>query len=273
MKRALISTTLAVLVSGLSLGAVAQGKASARHVHHVSMDESGTPYQADLVPTTMEAQSSSIEIGADHWSARGYDLRTLIAQVFDMDARLVDLPEGVSTEARYDLTVSTPTEVSTETMQRILVSAIEKKFQFKIAPESRTMDVYVLTAPNGPGADLHRHIQSSRARLVGTGAGEEDGGGRITYMGRACSGVTSGGISVEDGTIAEFRQTLEPDLDRVLLDETNLHGSYDFKIGTYANQAQLFQMMQNGLGLVVSPAQRKVTVLAAHPVDSLQAKL
>ena len=92
-------------------------------------------------------------------------------------------------------------------------------------------------------------------------------------MGRACSGVTSGGITVEGGSITEFRQTLEPDLDRVLLDETNLHGSFDFKIGTYASQTQLFQMMQNGLGLVVTPAQRQVTVLTARPVGSLEAKL
>ena len=271
MKRALISATLAVLVSGLSMSALAQGKA-ARRAHHVSMDQSSIPYDAQLVPTTMGPDSTSIEIGADHWSARGYDLRSLIAQIFDIDARLVDVPESTATDARYDLTVSTPTEVGAETMQRILVSALEKKFNFKIAPESRTMDVYVLTDPNGPRTGLHRHILSSRSHLVGTGA-DEDGGGRITYAGRACSGVNSGGITVEGGTMAEFEQTVEPDLDRVLLDETNLRGSYDFKIGSYANQSQLFQMMQNGLGLVVTPAQRKVTVLAAHPVGTLQATL
>jgi uncharacterized protein (TIGR03435 family) len=97
-------------------------------------------------------------------------------------------------------------------------------------------------------------------------------------MGKDCSGVNSGGITVEGGTIAEFRRTLEPDLDRVLVDETKLHGSYDFKIGMYANQTQLFELMRVGLGLVVTPEQRKVTVLAVrpaetHPNGELQAKL
>ena len=88
--------------------------------------------------------------------------------------------------------------------------------------------------------------------------------------------MTSGGISVSGGTISDFQRTLEPDLDRVMLDETNLSGSYDFKIGTYVNQSQLFQLLHEQLGLVVTPAQRKVTVVAVRSVggqNMLQAKM
>ena len=42
-------------------------------------------------------------------------------------------------------------------MQQVLADAVEKQFGLRIAPESRTMDVYVLTAPNGPGAAMKRH--------------------------------------------------------------------------------------------------------------------
>jgi uncharacterized protein (TIGR03435 family) len=97
-------------------------------------------------------------------------------------------------------------------------------------------------------------------------------------MGKDCSGVSSGGISVSGGTMSEFRRTLEPDLDRVLLDETHLAGSYDFKIGNYGNQDELFKLLHDQLGLEVTRAERNVTVVAvrsaAAPAQNLlQAKL
>jgi uncharacterized protein (TIGR03435 family) len=141
------------------------------------------------------------------------------------------------------------------------------------------MDVYVLSAPEGLGSGLkqHRFARRSGLKMLVSGDDSNDEGGRITYMGKDCSGVNSGGITVEGGTLADFRRTLEPDLDRVLVDETKLRGSYDFKIGMYANQKQLFDLMHAQLGLVVTPEQRKITVLTVRPAhtpsNTLQAKL
>jgi uncharacterized protein (TIGR03435 family) len=220
-------------------------------------------------------------VGADHWEARGYDLKSLIAEIFEIDGRLVDVPDAVAANGRYDVSLSLPTELDQDSMQRILVKALAQRFGVTIKPEARSMDVYVLSAPEGPASGLKRHSFARHAglkRLVSGGDDSDDEGGRITYMGNDCSGVNSGGITVEGGTIADFRRTLEPDLDRVLVDETKLRGSYDFKIGMYANQKQLFELMRVGLGLVVTPEQRNVTVLAVRPAEAqpsaqLQAKL
>jgi hypothetical protein len=48
------------------------------------------------------------------------------------------------------------------------------------------------------------------------------------------------------------------------VDDTNLTGSYDFRIGSYRDQQELFKLMQEQLGLAVVPAQRKVIVLAVR---------
>jgi uncharacterized protein (TIGR03435 family) len=283
MKRALISACLSFGLAGsFATAANAQAKHSYQPVRGaVRVDDANVPYEARIEPTTMAADSTSIETGADHWSARGFDLKTLIAQIYDIDVRLVDLPEGAGADARYDVSLSLPTEVDQDAMQRLLADALRKKFGLTIRAESRAMDVYVLSAPEGPGTELHKHAfpqrKSGLAKLVGMGSADDadEAGGQITYMGRDCSGVTSGGITVSGGTISDFRRTLEPDLDRVLLDETKLAGSYDFKIGTYVNQDQLFQLLHEQLGLEVTPAQRNVTVLAVRPVETknLQAKL
>jgi uncharacterized protein (TIGR03435 family) len=230
----------------------------------------------------MKAGSTSIDIASDHWVARGYDLKTLISQMFDVDARRIDFADDGSPDARWDVTLQLPREVDQDMMQYMLQGALEQKFRLKIAAETKTMDVYVLTAPNGPGAALHRHGAAGRAglaTLVAAGSVEgsddaaSDDAGQITYFGKNCSGVSSGGIAASAGTMGDFRRTLEPDLDRLLVDETHLAGSYDFKIGNYANENELFKLMHDELGIAVTPAQRKVTVLTVKPAQEMQATM
>ena len=283
MKRAPISAYLGVvLMFGVATNVVAQSASHAPVRRAVHADHSALPYQVHLDASTLKAGSTSIAIGSDSWSAQGYDLRALIAQVYNVDARRIDLPEGFGAGARYDLSVDLAADVDPATMQQVLGDAIQKKFGVTIQPESRPMEVYVLTAPNGPGAAMHRHsfaAQRGRKSLVADGDAEGgDGLERITYMGKDCSGVSSGGIDVSGGSMSEFRRTLEPDLDRVLLDETHLAGSYDFKIANYSNQDELFKLLHDQLGLEVVRAERNVTVVTVRPASApaqnlLQAKL
>jgi uncharacterized protein (TIGR03435 family) len=87
---------------------------------------------------------------------------------------------------------------------------------------------------------------------------------RISYAGKECSGVAAGGISASAATIPDFRRTLEPELDRLLVDDTHLTGSYDFQIGTYRSQQELFELLRAQLGIVAAPTHRSVTVLAVR---------
>jgi len=262
MKRAPIAAYLSFgLVCGIATTAIAQGSPAYKTVRRATHSASSNLMnQVHIVPTTMKPGSTSIETGADTWKARGFDLKTLLAQIYDIDVRRIDFADKSDADARYDLTLTLPREVEQDEMQHLLVSALENKFGLNVSEETRSLDVYVMKAPGGPGGDLHRHASADDAE-------------QITYMGKDCSGVSSGGIAVSAGTIADFTRTLEPDLDRVLVDETRLAGSYDFQIGNYANEQELFKLLHDQLGLVVTPAQRKVTVLAVRPAQSLQAQL
>lgn len=280
MKRAAVTASLSLgLVVGAVTAALGQSPATNRTVHRsAGASSSNLAYQVHVAPTSMKLGSTSIETGADTWKARGFDLKTLLAQIYDIDVRRVDLADDSNADARYDLTLSLPREVEQDEMQRLLVSALEKKFGLSISEESRSLDVYVMSAPSGPGSELHRHASAhagGSAKLVALSSDDAsmDDAEQITYMGKDCSGVSSGGIAVSAGTIADFTHTLEPDLDRVLVDETKLAGSYDFQIGNYSNEQELFKLLHDQLGLVVTPAQRKVTVLAVRPAQSLQAQL
>lgn len=255
-------------MGALVTGAAAQSRAHYQTVKRVT--QASAP-AVRIAPTTLQANSTSIEIGEDRWSVRGFGLKSLIAQVFNVDERRVELTGAADEDSRWDVSMAIPADADEDAVEQALKTALEHKFGLTITPESREMDVYVLSAPNGPGAALHRHGHG-RATLVAAGDDEEsDDAGQITYSGRDCSGVlSSGAIEASAGTIGEFRRTLEPDVDRLLVDETNLKGSYDFKLAGYSNQDELFQKMQQELGIVVTPTQRKVTVLTVRPAEGEQ---
>jgi uncharacterized protein (TIGR03435 family) len=276
MKRATVSAFLGLaLVGGLAAGALAQSSTSHLPAERTGgADHSKLPYEVRIVPTTMKGSGSSVEIGADSWIARGYDLKSLIAQIYDIDARRIDFPAGETANARYDVTLTASQAVDADAMQRLLEDALEKKCRLSIKPESRSQDVYVLTAPNGPGVAMHRHAASQHSsgkaalmalELGGGPAQETEDEEQITIMQRNCSGVPSGGgIKATAGTLPDLGRTLEQDLDRLLIDETHLTGSYDFQVGSYDNKESLFKLMREQLGIVVTPAQRKVTVLTVR---------
>lgn len=282
MKRALISACVSFgLMFGITTASMAQGSISNRPIaKSFRADQTRLPYEVHITPTTMKPDSTAIETGGDSWIARGFDLKTLIAQIYDIDVRRIDFPDNGTANARYDVTLALPVEVSQDVMQQILEEALESKFTLTIRPQSRPMDVYVLSAPNGPGRVMHAHSFAAQAAalksLVAQDSGAEpaDDLGRITFTGKDCTGGTSSaGISVTAGTMSDFRRTLEPDLDRVLLDETHLTGSYDFQVGTYGNQDQLFKLLHEQLGILVTPARRDVTVLTVRPAHELKAEL
>jgi uncharacterized protein (TIGR03435 family) len=264
-----VATSVAQSVSGHSTG------------RSFRASQTSPAHEIHITPTTMAAGRTSMTIGSDSWTAIGYDLRSLIAQVYDVDARRIEFP-GAAADARYDVSLTLSDDVDQNVIHRLLQEALKKKFRLAVTPENKTMDVYVLTAPNGPGTALHRHMASvlpgRRAGLATQNSAdgpetEMDDMQQITFIGKECSGVSSGaGITMSAETIAEFRRTLEPDMDRLLIDETGLAGNFDFAIGGYANRNELFKLMREQLGIVVTAAERKVDVLAVRSAQELDAK-
>ena len=123
MKRAPISAILSAL---MALG-VAPALAQSQPARRATRVEQGIA--ADLVhitATTMKEGSTSIEVGSDRWNARGFDLKTLISQIYDVDVRRIDFPNNGLADARYDVTLALPEDVDADTMQLLLQAALRK---------------------------------------------------------------------------------------------------------------------------------------------------
>src|ERR1700743_2218964 len=137
MKRAPIS---AILSLSLAFGIATTATAQRKSVHRPTRLEQGIASNlVHITQTTMKPGSTSIEVGSDRWNARGFDLKTLISQIYNVDARRIDFPNNGLADARYDVTLALPEDVDADMMQLVLQAALEKKFGLAINEESRTM--------------------------------------------------------------------------------------------------------------------------------------
>jgi uncharacterized protein (TIGR03435 family) len=233
---------------------------------HLPTRQVAAPYRFQMMPTKMDRGSVSIEIGADSWVARGFDLKSLIAQMYDFDPRRIDFTNHDLADTRYDVTLTTPTDMDADALQELVVKALEKKLGLNILHESRMLDVYVLSAPQGPASSMHRHSVKDGQ--------EADDSEQFDFQERHCTGTASSrGITAVGGTMQGLARQLEPDLDRLLIDETHLPGEYDFTVGGYSNEQTLFKVLHDELGLVVMPARRNVSIVVVGPAGSTQAGL
>ena len=258
MKRTSASVRFSLaLAFGLAAWATAQNMTP-----HLPNGQAAVAYQLKIVPTKMDQGNVSLEITPDSWIARGFDLKSLIAQIYDFDPRRIDFTDPGLADARYDVTLTTPTEMDPDVLQNLAVEAVTKKLGLSIVHESRALDVYVLTAPGGPGSAMHRHFAEA-------GADEPE---QFKFEARHCAGIASGGgIAASGGTMREFTRQLEPDLDRLFIDETHLTGGYDFTVGGYANQETLFRLLHDQLDLVVVPARRIVAMVVVRTTGDTRA--
>ena len=156
-----------------------------------------------------------------------------------------------------------------------MLAWIEVHFHIAVIRETRLMDVYVLTAPDG----LSPSVKEARG---------EDGGigtfGSMFYLERTGDETPRPesldaflrdkpgalvNIAASNATLAELGQLLEPGLDRFVVDETGLTGRYDLQVTGEATSTDEFrQRLRDQLGLVLTPASRNVTMLVARDAEA-----
>jgi uncharacterized protein (TIGR03435 family) len=69
-------------------------------------------------------------------------------------------------------------------------------------------------------------------------------------------------ISAENTKMADFRRALEDGLERPIVDETNLDGTYDLEVrGNASSTEEFLGMLRDQLGLVLTPEHRNIEML------------
>ena len=130
------------------------------------------------IPPSLEVQISPSKTngtnenrGPDWWVQRGFDLKAVIAKVYEKDRSRIVLPNTLQNEERYDFVLVPPHQMDPAAMHHLLQQAIQKYFHVSAIVENRPADVYVMTALEG---------KTPRAK---TGDDSNMGGGSIGWSG------------------------------------------------------------------------------------------
>lgn len=210
--------------------------------------------------------------GADFWSFQDFELKDLIAELYDINPVRIHLPTQLDDGKCYDFAIVLPEPESKENIYNRIRHGIEEHFRVTATHEERLLDVYVVTAPNGrpPAAktrlddelDLSWHRASSVEFQVSRVAGGPD---EFADVPKAVSIDDIRGISLV-GTMDEFCRTLERQLDRPVVNGTNLDGEFAFRVEASAGiDNDFLERLRVQLDLSVTPAQRRVQIVVLKP--------
>src|SRR4030042_3839777 len=163
--------------------------------------------------------------------------KNLISYAFSVPtARIIAV--GPIPEQAYEVTVRIPDERK-DLLRPFLQQAMAAAFGLKIWREKRVMEVLILRLSAGQQV-LLRPSEKTNSNWM----------------------TDDGSISGSALTIENFRMSLEDGLQTVVLDETDLKGTYD--IAFYWNskeEASVFQEIRKQLGLELKKERRPIEVL------------
>ena len=231
-------------------------------------------YDVHISPTTREEEQGTLGSGGDdYWMRLGYELKPIVAEVYGVDESRIDVPPALDAASRYDFVLVLPKPESRSRIEHLVQQAIRKHFQVVIAHETRSMDVYVVTAPDGVKA----------AKLL-----ELSGGGAMTSfrdfqvdtrvrplpamreLMRQAFSRGKCGVFGSGTTIADFCKGLEQNLGHTFVDETGLTGVYDhLELRADDHRFEdVLQALRDQLGLVATRERRDVPMLVLRPILS-----
>lgn len=212
----------------------------------------------------------------DHWMRRGFDLRSILAEITNTTPSRIDLPSTLDNEARYDFVFVPPREEDEETIHRQVRSAIEKYFHVTITPTVRSTDVYVMTAlegktpkPKNPASEFHSGSSTFSTHWKSVELPEGVAPTRKALEEASRQAMATAQLTAMTGlssSMDDLCRALEDGLHRPIIDETKMTGIYDFKIqGEAETTEQFFTMLRDQLGLVLIPTQRPIELVVVQP--------
>jgi uncharacterized protein (TIGR03435 family) len=218
-------------------------------------------YTLHVAPSQGEDRNNSS--GPAFRSLKGYALKDAIQELYNVNPIRIHLPASLDNRKSYDFALLLPEPEDASPMKDRMRQGIEEYFHVTAVRENLMLDVYVVTAPDGKPlavkAPAEHEIFSSKMSSFeyATSGGPEEEAVRSTPL-------NIGAIrSIRlDGTVDEFCHTLESELDRPMVNETNLQGEFVFDVENDEGAENTFlERLHDRTGLVITAAKRNVEIL------------
>ena len=231
----------------------------------------------DFPPSqTLHVSPAKDEIGSRNsrgdgfWNLQGFTLKSVIAEIYQVNPIRIVLPASLDDGKRYDFALNLPEAMEQEEMRTLVKQGIQNHFHITAQMETRLSDVYLVTALHGtPPTTRARHSTHEMVELSSSSIGvRRYGGAHDISLGEMKPATFDmiDSVSIRDATLDQFCTTLEGTLDRPVVNETNLKGRYDLQVSAgKAEQNSFLQLLQTKLNLSVTPTQRHIEALVFRP--------
>jgi uncharacterized protein (TIGR03435 family) len=205
----------------------------------------------------------------DYWALKGYTLKEVVDELYDVNSIRVDLPASLDSKKHYDFALVLPEQESREKMKERMRRGLQDYFHVTARRENRLVDVYVVSAmPNRKPPAVEARPDEGMSGITSAGMEFETAGSSQDEMQEGMKPQSIGAIrsvSIE-GTVDQFCHMLEGTLDRPVVNETNLEGEFKFRVeNSDGAENDFLDRLRDQLGLVITPAQRNVETLVFEP--------
>lgn len=219
----------------------------------------GFPPSYEVHITSSATRGKESSSGPRHFLRRGFDLKSILAELYGVNPSRVLLPAALANGDRYDFALVLPKEEREEEMKRRVLGAIQNRFHLAMAFETRPENVYILTAPNGvrPSmvpSDEDTHLGLAQMTMIQRDSSQ--GAAPATSI----TTINAGAVTME-----HFCAMLESGLGRMVIDETHLTGSFAIEVRGAHTTEEFLQQLDKEYGLLVTPGRRNVKMLVVHP--------
>jgi uncharacterized protein (TIGR03435 family) len=232
------------------------------------------PGTARITPARDSTNVSSSR-DLEHWTVDNTTLRELLSAVHHVSIAHIVLPEALDDEARYDADTTAPSGLgpleSLQALDLVLGQAINAHFGVTTARETRPLEVYVLTAPDGIRAARESDRGGFTAWTTTASGPDEPPTDRAALLSRAQRFFAPRRLEELDSfsgstSMSDFCEVLQRLLRRPVLDETGDAGTYRLEVRQNAPGSPVFvDALRETTGLVLTPDRRNVDLLIVRP--------
>ena len=229
---------------------------------------------ATIKPTAPGQQARYIRMQSiNRFYATGFTLNALIAAAYSLTPRAISGGAAWADSERYDILASTPGSVqpNLDEQMTMLRKLLTDRFQLTFHRETKELPVFSITvAKGGPKLKPSAAPPGALPYLTNTVFPEEKGGVHIQLPAR-------------NATMAQLAAMMQRAvLDRAVIDQTGLTGTYDFELEWTPDDSQfggnlprsvdstkpsLFSAMQEQLGLKLEATKGLVAALVIDRVE------
>lgn len=229
---------------------------------------------ATIKPTAPDSRARYIRMqSVNRFYATGFTLQALVAAAYSLTPRAISGGPAWTNSDRYDILASTPGDIQPklDDQMAMLRKLLTDRFQFNFHREPKELPIYAITiAKGGPRLKESTALPGMLPELTNTIYPEEKGGVHVLLPAR-------------NATIMQFAAMMQRTvLDRAVVDQTGLSGTYDFDLEWTPDEGQfggnlprsvestkpsLFTAMQEQLGLKLEATKGPVQALVIDRVE------